>query len=75
MTKGPLGFGWMRRPVLSDDPTDRDFEEVNQMVDEFLDAGFTYFDTSFVYHTGKSENAIRKCLVSRHDRDSYTFAS
>lgn len=38
MTKGPLGFGWMRLPVLSDDPTDIDFEEVNQMVDEFLDA-------------------------------------
>ena len=75
MTKGPLGFGWMRLPVLSDDPTDIDFEQVNQMVDEFLDAGFTYFDTSFVYHNGKSENAIRKCLVSRHDRDSYTIAS
>lgn len=42
-----LGFGMMRLPVISG-PTDFDFEELNKMVDAFLDAGYTYFDTSFV---------------------------
>lgn len=75
MNKKNLGFGWMRLPQLSDDPTDIDFEQVNQMVDTYLDAGFTYFDTSFVYHNGTSENAIKKCLVERHPRNQYILAS
>ena len=49
-----LGFGMMRLPVLSG-PTDFDYDQLNQMVDAFLAAGYTYFDTSFVYHDGKSE--------------------
>lgn len=73
--KKNLGFGWMRLPQLSDDPTDIDFKQVNEMVDTFLDAGFNYFDTSFVYHNGTSENAIKKCLVERHQRDSFVLAS
>jgi predicted aldo/keto reductase-like oxidoreductase len=28
------------------------------MVDEYLEAGFTYFDTSFAYHNGTSEAAL-----------------
>ena len=39
----------MRLPQLSDDPMIADFKQVNEMVDT-LDAGFNYFDTSFVYH-------------------------
>ncbi len=69
-----LGFGMMRLPVLSG-PTDFDYEQLNQMVDAFLAAGFTYFDTSFVYHNGKSEEATRKALVERHPRESYTVAT
>ena len=45
------------------------------MVDEFLAAGYTYFDTSFVYHNGESETATRKALVERHPRDSFTVAT
>ena len=56
-----LGFGMMRLPVISG-PTDFNFEELNKMVDAFLDAGYTYFDTSFVYHDGKSEEATRKAI-------------
>ena len=70
-----LGFGTMRMPLLSDDPTDFDYEQINQMFDAFLDAGYTYFDTSFVYHNGKSENCVRKCLVERYPRDSFTVAT
>jgi len=70
-----LGFGMMRLPVLSDDPTDFDREQINAMVDAFLEAGYTYFDTSFVYHQGHSEDATRKALVERHPRDAYTVAT
>ncbi len=69
-----LGFGMMRLPVISG-PTDFDYEQLNAMVDAFLEAGYTYFDTSFVYHDGKSEGATRKALVERHPRDSFTVAT
>ena len=69
-----LGFGMMRLPVISG-PTDFDYAQLNEMVDAFLKAGYTYFDTSFVYHDGKSEEATRKALVERHPRESYTIAT
>lgn len=69
-----LGFGMMRLPVLSG-PTDFDYEQLNAMVDAFLEAGYTYFDTSFVYHDGKSEEATRKALIERYPRDSFTVAT
>ena len=69
-----LGFGMMRLPVLTG-PEDFDYPQLEQMVDEFLAAGFTYFDTSFVYHNGKSEEAARKALVERHPRDSFTVST
>lgn len=69
-----LGFGMMRLPVLSG-PTDFDYPHLERMVDAFLDAGFTYFDTSYVYHNGKSEEATRKALIERHPRESFTVAT
>ena len=54
---------------------DIDHEAVCQMVDEFLKAGFTYFDTSYVYLNSKSEAATREALVKRHPRDSFTLAT
>ena len=47
-----LGFGLMRLPTLKNGEID--IEQVGQMADAFLENGFTYFDTSFVYHNGKS---------------------
>ncbi len=70
-----LGFGMMRLPLLSADQTDFDYEQLYKMVDAFLGAGFTYFDTSYVYHSGKSEEATRKAVVERHPRDSFTIAT
>lgn len=70
-----LGFGLMRLPVKSENPTDIDQEMLNQMVDRYLEEGFTYFDTSYVYHNGASETAIREALVKRHDRSSFLLAS
>jgi len=73
--KSNLGFGMMRLPVRGGDPTDFDYEQLNAMVDAFLSSGFTYFDTSYVYHNGRSEEATRKAVVERHPRDSFTVAT
>ena len=65
-----LGFGLMRLPRKG---LAIDVEQVKVMTDMFLEAGFTYFDTAFLYPG--SETAIRKALVERHPRDSYTLAT
>lgn len=65
----------MRLPLHSAEATDIDQEQLCRMVDMFLEAGFTYFDTSWAYHNGSSESAIRECLVKRHPRDSFLLAS
>ena len=39
-----LGFGLMRLPQLADETID--IAQVKQMVDAFMAAGFTYFDTA-----------------------------
>ena len=66
-----LGFGLMRLP--KDEEGKIDIEQTKTMVDEFLDAGFTYFDTAFVY--SGSEEAIGEALVERYPRDSYTLTT
>ena len=43
-----LGFGLMRLPLCGGSPTDIDLAALCQMVDLFLERGFTYFDTSYV---------------------------
>lgn len=71
-----LGFGLMRLPRL--DPNDEgsiDLEQTKQMVDTFLQRGFTYFDTAWMYCAFKSENAVKDALTSRHPRESYTLAT
>jgi predicted aldo/keto reductase-like oxidoreductase len=52
-----------------------DIETVCKMVDEFIDRGFTYFDTAWMYCNFKSEEAAKEALVKRHSRDSYTLAT
>ncbi len=68
---GKLGFGLMRLPKFEDGKID--IEQVKLMVDEFLAAGFTYFDTAWAY-TG-SEDAIRQALVERYPRDKFQLAT
>ena len=65
-----LGFGLMRLPRLADDSID--VAQTAEMVDRFLEAGGTYFDTAYAYQG--SEEAIRKALVERYPRDRYTLA-
>jgi uncharacterized protein len=71
-----LGFGFMRLPVIKqNDMSEIDLETLTRMVDLFLERGFTYFDTAYVYHMGKSEIALRESLVKRYKRDSFTIAT
>lgn len=40
----------MRLPLKSkNDPESIDMDAVNQMVDTFIERGFTYFDTAYMY--------------------------
>lgn len=71
-----LGFGLMRLPEFEEeDKKVVDIEQVKQMVDEFLEAGFTYFDTAYLYHGGRSEKAIKEALVDRYPRESFQLAT
>jgi predicted aldo/keto reductase-like oxidoreductase len=67
-----LGFGLMRLPML-----DRtiDVAETQKMVDLFMENGFTYFDTAYVYMGGKSEETARNVLVNRYPRNSFQLAT
>lgn len=65
-----LGFGLMRLPQKDDVI---DVEQVKEMVDLFLDAGFTYFDTAWAY--AGSEDAIRQALVERYPRERFLLAT
>lgn len=67
-----LGFGLMRLPQLDEDYTHIDVEKVKEMVDAFINAGGTYFDTAYMYHGGYSERVFKEAVVTRYDRDSFT---
>lgn len=74
-----LGFGCMRLPVLGESKDfmsaeDIDLTQFCQMVDRFMERGFTYFDTSYVYHNGKSEVFLKEALVKRYPRESFLLA-
>lgn len=60
-----LGFGLMRLPQKSEGVID--VEQTKVMVDKFMEAGFTYFDTAWAY--AGSEDAIREALVERYPRE------
>ena len=67
-----LGFGLMRLPRIEGSDV-IDVEQTKQMVDLFMEAGCTYFDTAWIYPG--SEEAIRQALVERYPRESYTIAT
>ena len=71
-----LGFGLMRLHTLDkNDPRKVDVEQLKQMVDLFLEKGFTYFDTAWMYNAFASESAAKAALVDRHPRESFTLAT
>ena len=70
-----LGFGTMRLPVLNqEDPAAVDLEQVCQMVDTFMERGFTYFDTAYMYHKYESERVVKRALTERWPRERYVLA-
>ena len=71
LSDSKLGFGLMRLP--KDNQGHINQNQVNTMVDAYLDAGFTYFDTAYVYEG--SEDMMKKALIERHPRDQYTIAN
>lgn len=74
MTK--LGMGMMRLPLMDEnDQTSVDYEQVNKMVDTYMDAGFNHFDTAFIYHEGVGEMAFRESVVKRYPRESFKIAT
>ena len=67
-----LGFGFMRLPALNAKNVDEiDIEQVKKMVDLFMEHGFSYFDTAFVYNNGKSEEALRMTVTERYPRSRF----
>lgn len=78
-----LGFGLMRLPSIDDQKALRDgvdegkidLQLVNQMVDTFIENGFTYFDTAWMYCHFQSEEVAKECLVKRYPRDAFTLAT
>ena len=68
-----LGFGLMRLPLLdNDDKASVDINQVIPMVDLFMERGFTYFDTAYPYHNGRSETVFREAVVKRYPREAFT---
>ena len=67
-----LGFGLMRLPMIGEEV---DIEQTKQMVDMFMEKGFTYFDTAYGYIDGKSEEAAKVALVDRYPRESFQLAT
>ena len=71
-----LGFGLMRMPTLDKANAAKvDVEQVKQMVDLFMEKGFTYFDTAIMYNGFASQSVAKAALVDRYPRDSFTLAT
>lgn len=67
-----LGFGFMRLPMINEEV---DIEQTKEMVDLFMSKGFSYFDSSWGYMGGKSEEAMKTAIVDRYPRESFQIAT
>ena len=70
--KKNFGFGCMRLPMVNGEV---DTEEMNRMVDVFLENVFNYFDTAHGYLDGKSEKALKTCLADRYERSRFILTN
>ena len=64
-----LGFGLMRLPTVEGKPDEIDHEQVSRMVDMFMEAGLTYFDTAYVYGKGLSRGPLSQGELHARDQD------
>lgn len=62
-----LGFGFLRLPGQGQ----LQLDTINTLVDAYMAGGGTFFDTAYTYLDGKSELAIRECVVRRKPRGSF----
>lgn len=69
---GILAFGCMRLPMNGENV---DYDEFCRMTDAFIASGLNYFDTAHGYIEGKSEPAIRECVVKRYDREKFILTN
>lgn len=70
-----LGFGTMRLPLVSGDPSGQvDEKKTEEMVDYAIAHGVNYFDTAYPYHNGESERIIGR-LLKKYKRDQYYLAT
>ena len=67
-----LGFGFMRLPMIGNEV---DIEQTKEMVDVFMSKGFSYFDSSWGYMGGKSEEAMKTAIVDRYPRETFQIAT
>jgi len=63
------GFGTMRLPV--DLQGNIDVDLVTNMVDIFIENGFSYFDTAYGYMGKQAEKVLKTCLVDRYPREQF----
>jgi uncharacterized protein len=76
MKEQKFGYGCMRLPVLdANNPASFDYEKIEVLFDNYLQQGFTYFDTAYTYHGYHAEEAIKKALVNRYPRTSFQLAT
>ena len=57
-----LGFGAMRLPLNSRDPSDVNEAESIRMIRYAIDHGVNYVDTAYLYHQGQSEPIVGRAL-------------
>lgn len=62
------GFGYLRLPFNGSEP---DYDMICGMTGLFIERGGKYFDTCCTYLSGMSEEAVKRCLFERKDRDSF----
>ena len=70
-----LGFGLMRLPRLEGEGDVIDVEQTKKMVDLFLEAGFTYFDTAWaVGHLKEELDSLKRTLVEKERQLVHVWA-
>ncbi|MCL2427137.1 MAG: aldo/keto reductase [Oscillospiraceae bacterium] len=67
---GKLGFGFMRLPKQNDK---FDCVQIDEMVELFIENGYSYFDTAYIYDG--SEDMLKRALVKRYPRDMFQIAT
>ena len=76
MEQKRLGYGFMRLPILN--PNDKaaiDIDRTCRLADIYMSHGFNYFDTAWMYHNFASEPVLKKAVVDRYPRESYTITT